>query len=349
MLKFAKTAVIVTLCVLPFATAAMAQNAKPGETPKPDTAAAPASDAITLELMDGSTITGTMSLKELAVETEFGPLKVPITRIVSFTPGIDNHADFQKKIADLVEKLGSAETGVRDAAQRELAGIAPQIRVELAKYQADADPERKLRIGAILDELAEASSDEDAGPAPASMIRLDSIETPDFSIVGRIVPKTFEVASPYGVLNIKLADIRRAKRMGPAKAQEIQKTVSVDGTNMPTMKWRESGVRVEKGDKVSVKADGTLTLTPWGSEATSTPDGAGNYGWYMQGQIPMGALIGRIGKNGKVFKVGANANFTAEQSGELQLAVGIIQNYANNPFPGKYSVKIKVRPKATGN
>src|SRR5688500_11458342 len=41
--------------------------------------------AITLFLMDGSMIGGTLGLKEITIETEFGALRVPVGRIVSFT------------------------------------------------------------------------------------------------------------------------------------------------------------------------------------------------------------------------------------------------------------------------
>ena len=316
--------------------------------PAAPAAAAPAADAgvITLNLMDGSTISGTLSVKDIPIETEFGALRVPIGRIVSFTPGLDSHPDFQKKVGDLVEKLGAAEAAERDAAQRELIRMGPPISNELQKKIAESDPERKLRLAAILDEFAEAQADDDAPVPAADLIRLDAIQTPDFIVVGRIVPKTFEITSPYGPLTIKLGDVRRGSRPTSKTIEEIQKSLSVDGTHFVQLKFKESGIKVERGDKVTVKADGTITFTPWGSEAVSTPEGAGNYGWYIQNQIAMGALLCKIGKGGTVFKVGTDKTFNAEATGELQFAIAMRQGYENQAFPGKYNVKVRVRPKA---
>lgn len=302
---------------------------------------------VTFNLMDGSIISGSMGVKEVSIETEFGALTVPVSKIIAFTPGLDSHTDFQAGFAKLVEQLGSLEATERDAAQKALVRMGPSLRSELTRYQATADPERKLRIAAILDEFNEAaSSDDDDSPQPAAVIRLDTIQTADFTIVGRIVPKSFAVASNYGPLTVKLGDIRKASRNVHTDVEEINKTVSVDGTNIVQLRFKESGVKVNKGDKITVKADGTLVMTPWGSDAQSTPDGAPNYGWYIQNQIPMGMLIAKIGKNGTVFKVGSNNTFTAEQTGELQFAIAMHQGYASNGFPGKYTVRVKVRPKA---
>jgi hypothetical protein len=138
-------------------------------------------------------------------------------------------------------------------------------------------------------------------------------------------------------------------RPNATQKEEFAKNVTVDGTNVVQMRFKESGLKVERGDKISVKADGQLILTPWGSDAQSTPDGAQNYGWYINNQIAMGALVGKIGKSGSVFKVGSNSSFTAEQAGELQFAIAMRQGYEGNAFPGKYNVKVRVRPKATSN
>jgi hypothetical protein len=57
--------------------------------------------------MDGSVITGSLGVKEISIDTEFGKLSVPVGRIQSLTPGLESHTDFQKKVADLIEKLGA--------------------------------------------------------------------------------------------------------------------------------------------------------------------------------------------------------------------------------------------------
>ncbi|MCC7192047.1 MAG: hypothetical protein IT444_04610 [Phycisphaeraceae bacterium] len=321
------------------ASAADAQTTRPADSAS--------SGLVTFNLMDGSIISGTLGVKEIPIDTDFGALVVPVSKIISVTPGLDSHTDFQANFAKLVEKLGSQEVTERDAAQKALIRMGPSLRNELVRYQATADPERKLRINAILEEFNDDVSVDEDEPQPAAVIRLDMIQTADFTIVGRIVPKSFAVTSNYGQLTVKLSDIRNASRNISKGVEEINKSLSVDGSNLVQLRFKESGIKVSKGDRITVKADGTLVMTPWGSDAQSTPDGAPNYGWYIQNQIPMGMLIAKIGKSGSVFKVGSNNTFTAEQSGELQFAIAMHQGYASNSFPGKYNVKIKVRPKST--
>ena len=121
--------------------------------------------------------------------------------------------------------------------------------------------------------------------------------------------------------------------------------IDVEGQHLAQKQFKSSGIRLTAGDRVTISAEGTITMTPWGSNARSTPDGAPNYGWYMGNQIAAGALVGRIGDSGTVFKVGRQSSFTAKKSGVLQLAIGMHPSYINNAFPGKYTTKIRVRPK----
>ena len=72
----------------------------------------------------------------------------------------------------------------------------------------------------------------------------------------------------------------------------------------------------------------------------SVPDSAGDAPAPPAGPPPMG----RIGKDGEVFKVGAKYTFKAEHAGILSLGVGIPLEYASQGFPGQYSVKVVIRP-----
>lgn len=52
-----------------------------------------AADGISVELLDGTKITGKANLEQLGVDTAFGVLKVPIAELVGFTPGMDSRPD----------------------------------------------------------------------------------------------------------------------------------------------------------------------------------------------------------------------------------------------------------------
>jgi hypothetical protein len=176
------------------------------------------------------------------------------------------------------------------------------------------------------------------------MIQHDTVETTEFTVVGRIVPKSFTIESPYGPLTVKLSDIRRGQRE-VTQLEVLRKSLAVEGTHMVFMGLKASNVKVERGDKVTITAGGTVTMTPWGNRAFSTPDGGANFGWYIEGQIPGGALVAQIGESGPIFKIGSKHTFTADRAGVLQFGIALAGNHANQTFPGQYTVKIVVRRK----
>ncbi len=307
-------------------------------------------ELIKLYLMDGSVISGKLSVKQIDVETQYGQLTVPITELRSFTPGLISHPDLNKQIFDLIDALGSDQFEQREKSQKALVKLGRPVRGELEKRSKDADNERRTRIKAILDEFDEQADSEDEesrASTPAILLQRDQIETNEFTAVGRITTPTLTVASLYGPLTVKLADVRRGQRDAVRKS-DIRKTVTVDSSFFVQQSMKDTKIRLERGDLVSITADGTLTLPPWGNGASCGPDGAGNYGWYIQGTIPIGALVGVVGNGDGVFKVGSKNTFRAERSGNLRLAIGMQGNHIGQEFPGRYTVRIRVERGASG-
>ncbi|MDB4372998.1 hypothetical protein N9Z53_04390, partial [Mariniblastus sp.] len=59
-----------------------------------------------LHLMDGSIIGGDFLTVEIDVKTNYGMLKIPISRIVRFQPGLNTRPDYVESISLLFEKMG---------------------------------------------------------------------------------------------------------------------------------------------------------------------------------------------------------------------------------------------------
>jgi hypothetical protein len=324
-----------------------AAPAPPVGTEHPAAEAARAPRALRLHLMEGSVVSGKLSIDALSVETPFGKLDVPVANIVSFTPGLDSHPDERKRIGRLIQQLGSNAAAERDTAQRALTDLGAQVQTELHRFLADEDVERKTRVQKILAELEEADSDDDGEVATSRpWIAQDTVETNLFTVVGRISPQTFTVETQFGPLQVSIRDIRRGEREADQKP-EIRKTLSVNGGNLVQLSMLSSGVRINRGDKVSLTADGKLMMSPWGNNAFSSPDGSEQFQWYIANQIPGGALVARIGAAGKIFKVGSKNSFTATRSGVLQLGIAMNPQFATTDYtyPGEYSVKVRVSPR----
>ncbi len=336
----------------------------PGEAAKPEkkpekeepTVDVPRTAAVThgprylkLHLFDGSVLTGDLSIAEIAVETQFGKLTVPIDKIRSFNPGLDSFPELSAQISSKIKSLGSDDYKTREAAHKELAAMGVKVQRELEKFVADDNAEIKRHVGEILKEFEEAAEDggeDEESTVEQPWIRLDTVVTSDFTVVGKVSPTEFKVASKYGDLNVKLADVRRAERDAGAK-ESFRKSLTVAGENLAQRTFKSSGVRVQAGDKITFKAEGSIVMSPWGGNASSGPDGAPNYGWYIPNQIAGGTLVARIGEKGQIFKVGRQSTMVAKQSGVLQFAIGMQGDYAGDgyQFPGEYRVKVKIDPK----
>jgi hypothetical protein len=340
----------------PFAAPAAAPS-KPAEDTKDDdavdiprAAAMPLGPKhIRLHLLDGSVISGDLSVSEISVETDFGKLVVPIDRIRSFTPGLDSNTRLSQQIETLLKNLGSDDYQTREQAHKDLAAMGRKAHKELQRFAGDENAEVKRHVGEILketEEQAEERADDEEAPVEQPWIRLDTVVTIYFTVLGRVSPKEFKIESKYGPLTIQLADVKRGERE-IAVREIFRKTIAIDASNLAQRSFKSSGLKVQAGDKVSLTADGSIVMSPWGNAASSGPAGAPNYGWYIPNQIPGGALIARIGDKGTVFMVGRQSTFVAKRTGVLQLAIGMQAEYANEgyAYPGQYTVKLKIDPK----
>lgn len=315
--------------------------AKKEKTPLPAPAAVVPMKAgeIRLHLTDGSVITGAVQPNVLDVTTQFGALKVPVDSIRTITPGLDSHPELKKKIADMINDLGAEGFAERETATAGLLKIGPIVRGELDKAVKNSDGEKQARLQRIIEEFDELTAD-DEETAP-ELIAADTIVTTNFTIVGKINTAKFDVTSAYGPLSIKLGDIKRAERDIP-QAEETKKTVTVTGTVIQTRTFEASGVKVNKGDQVFITASGSITMTPWGGNQSSSPDGGMNFGSYQPGNIPGGALIARVGTNGNIFKAGSKHTFIADKTGVLHFSIAMPGDYSSYQFPGEYNVKVRV-------
>lgn len=297
---------------------------------------------IRLHMADGTVITGKLQSDTLDVETRFGTLTVPIKKIRSFHPGLESRPGLREKIESLIEQLAEENDAQRNAAVKALQQMGPKVSPVLAEYRRDEDAKRRSEVIKLLDSFSEMQDNWESD-GDAKLTTQDRIVTTDFTMTGRILTDTFQLESEYGELSMSLADVVKAER-DTGEVEEFRKSFALNETFLAARKFKNAGIRVQKGDKVYIQASGTMHLTRWGSNAISTPDGAANYGWYVNGKVPNGALCMKIGDGGDVEKVGTNLKLTAKQSGVLYLGIGMTARYAtgNYRFPGTYKVKVKV-------
>ncbi len=289
--------------------------------------------------MDGSSVAGKLSVSELAVDTRFGPLKIPVDQIKSFAPGLKSHPEFQAKLNGLIGDLSAEAFADREKAQDELQAMGIDIKGELELALKTAEAEKEMRLTKILEEFESTAADDSAANTHA-WVADDVIVTDGFTIVGHITTGNFAIESPYGVLQLKLADVREARRDG-LEPEDIRKTITVAGTTVGNHNFTASGLRLNKGDQVTIAAIGSIQMTPFGNQQ-SGPDGGANFGAMPPENILGGTLVGRVGKTGEVIKLGSNHTFTVTKAGVLEMGIAMNQDFAGSPFPGEYTVKVRV-------
>ena len=323
------------------------------DEPIVDSAAVEAVDAIDkkyirFHMWDGAVVGGEVSVDRLRVQTEFGSLEIPIEKIRSFYPGLDSFPERKLMIDTLVNQLGDRDYDVRENAHRKLRGLGLQLRKQLHQFDDGGSAERKKHLTDLRKELDEVIEDleeeaEEASGVDRALINGDMVNTPEFSVVGRIQQPAFQIASRYGQLTIRLQDIRFADRSFNQPRAEIRKSVEVSGSAFFQKKPVSSRIRVNKGDRITIRGSGNVNWTNWNNN--SSPEGLQNQGNWNG--IACGALCARIGKSGNVVKIGTKESFVAKKSGVLYLAIAMKDSYAENSsyrWEGEFKARIVVQP-----
>ena len=104
-------------------------------------------------------------------------------------------------------------------------------------------------------------------------------------------------------------------------------------------KWTPAGIVVRSGERVSFSTSGEIQLSTDGNDVAGS---AGAKSRRMAPNAPLpnayaGALIAKIGENGKVFPIGDQASVTMPASGQLFLG---INDDDTNDNQGEFRVKI---------
>lgn len=308
-------------------------------------------------LMDGSVIAGEFSVSEITVTTEFGKLTVPVTKIVSITPGLGSHTKLADKIDKLLKDLGGPDYKARETAQKELVALGPPVREIVAEHTDSKNAELSRRAKEIVEKLNALAGDGDdyfteESDKNKAWVKHDIVVTPDFTIAGKISPSVFQVSSKYGPLKVSLNDIKRTEKERTER-EAIVKRLDVPGQKLIQRGMQNSRIRVKPGDTVSVVATGTISMPPFGSTARTGPEGNSRYSYYYANvdgrrtKLYGGTLVARIGSSGDFVRIGSRKKFRVKKAGTLYFGVAMNNSYirSNYVFAGNYKLRIKVDPK----
>ncbi|HOX06600.1 MAG TPA: hypothetical protein PK280_09375 [Planctomycetota bacterium] len=326
-------------CAAALFLAASAAYGLAGEGAAPPKAEESKSQAVFV-LADGSRVVGESGIKEVAIKTAYGEVTVPAAEVIRIRVARSSDKAAREKVAALIKQLGAPNFDDREKAFDELCKLGPVAVGQLQESLKHPDAEVRNRVEKILAEVERGGEEEaESEEAPLGGDE-DELVTKRFTIRGVIKVERFELRTRYGSLAIPREDVVSATL---ARAEAMSRTVKVTGQH--TMGGMVgTGLRVKAGDRVAIRASGSITFRNWGE--TCGPDGnQERFGTVGAANLPGMALVGRVGSGGKPFLIGGSKSFSAEGEGELFLGIAF-EGRGAGQSTGEYKTSVTVTPRS---
>ena len=316
-----------------------------GDEPKKP--ARPATE-VEIHFANGSAVKMTLDDTPIEIQTPYGKLSVPARDLKKIEFGVHLPDGLDKLIDQAVAELGNENFRVREAASVTLTKHGAHALPALVEASKSTDLELSKRAKALVAKMQQE--------LPAEKFRThmaDTIVTPTFTVVGRIVTPALKAKVEYfGLGQFDLVDLRSLR--STETPSEINVTVDGRYAAQGQQEWIATEFVFDGRSKLVVTATGQIDLFPQngnGDQFVSTPKGNPNGGAnrFVGGKAGMGrqrvlpgALIGRIGESGEPFFLGDNYEGTpAGREGKLYLQVAA--SPWSNECSGSYAVKISTK------
>ncbi len=279
---------------------------------------------------DGSTLKLTLVQDSVEVHTKYGRLTIPFVDIHAIDFGPHLSKEMEDQVPAYVRALSAENYKTRENASGFLLKLGPAAYPLIVGVARSDDLETKQRAIQLTKALEEKH--------PAERLKCttdDVIHTRCMKITGRISSPSIKAKSAHlGDVLCRLEDLLDMK-VAPVETTHV----TIDAARHSDPHWLDSGLFVQRGLKLIGMADGQVDLWPQtpgqhvASAKGSTTTGKG-------GGFMAGALIGRVGENGKAFALGDRFEVVMEEQGNLFLQ--IVAAAWNSPSTGSYRVQLRV-------
>lgn len=311
---------------------------------------------LSLKLRDGSNVTGTSTMADITLVTDYGKLVIPTKSVTSIQVGIPNDKASYDKAKSFLSQLSNTNEEVKKAAYDELIKIGikaipavsdfindPKNTVE---YNGEYTPDNalnELKANANIDEYTDGKD----------IIDIDGM----YTIGGNYEFAKIDVKTEYGNLSIPKEKIKSIDVM----------VLSADGSNEYTFKllasknissntnggWLKTGIKLKSGQKFSISANGEVVLASLSNQKYK-PDGS--YESSTGEKYPVttdeysstttypsyGNVVYKIGETSTT-ALKAGAKFTGSASMAGMLYIAIYETVYNASNTGSYNVRISLK------
>jgi len=281
---------------------------------------------VQVHFRDGSHLKMVLLVESIEMMTKYGKVSVPIIDMRRIDFGLRIPSATLTRAESAMALLNDPKRG--DAAKNDLLQSG-EFAVPLLR-QAARRP-HAVSERALLEELKQRL------PSDQFEARLyDTIHAAEFPVTGRVEAAAFKAKSPYfGDVLLRLDEVRTIRWLAAPERDELVVDAAKHGTM--SQLWLDTGIDLS-GESVRIIASGMIDLYPLGGEKgvyMATPNGNARVG--RQTAFPAGALIGRIGNDGKPFLVGERYEGTPAR-GRLYLRIEI-GPWQVQPL-GSYTVRV---------
>jgi len=291
-----------------------------------DSSAAPqyGPNDIEIRLRDGSLLRGEISsTAPIELKTAYGNLTFPLSRILRIKTGFRLAKEKEGEIRTAIKELDSDDFTTRGQAQHALEEFGAQAVDILKDARTKASAEARSRIEAILKKVSGTS---------VHLSTDDLVKSDEFEAAGTLQFDVFNIHCHIGDLKVKLEDLESVRWLGAGATKLV-----VVEARASLADWFDTGVDAIYGEKMSVAAAGGINL--FGNNAI-TPEGSNSWG---AAPFQTGAVIGKLGANGKPFLIGEGKQWTPENHDRLYVKIFCAENLLNNnnnPSSGEFNLHV---------
>ena len=287
-------------------------------------------------LRDRGKIPAQPGFDSIRVRTRYGVLQIPSAQLVRvrFAPRLD--PGMVKQAANLLALMGMGTGPERETAAASLLSLGFPALAPLKHLVATAGGKPSREVLDIIEKL-EAEDRKKPPEKNRQAAARDEIRTDLLTFHGEVLTESFALETLYGELNIKVADLESIsfKPVGLTN-----RPINVTPNYQPNGNWLDTKLDVGKNKLLSITASGQTSVENW--SVTSGPAGTTRYNSFKSSRgFPMLSLVGKIGKNGKPFKIGEKYRLRSKIAGRLYLAIQPF-DYEPGGVDGQYESLVSI-------
>lgn len=301
---------------------------------------------VMVKLRDGSNVSGTTSLADINLQTDYGKLVIPVKNVNSIQVGIPNDKQVSDKALSYLKQLNNSSEDIKKGAYEELVklGIKAIPAIEnftsdpknIIEYSGDYTPDNALN------EIKSLAS-VDAGVSNKDIISIDN----QYTMGGIYEFSKLDVKTEYGNLSIpkekiKTIDISYINESGSNEFSfKLLASKNISGNT--TGGWLKTGIMLKSGQKFNITAAGEVSLASLSNQKYHPNGGTDAYASDVLNDASTYPTYGNV-----VYKIGeqsttplrAGAKFTGSSPVAGMLYLAIYETVFNAANTGSYSVKV---------